>query len=407
MKRLKHIKIKPFGLGLLSVIFLLTNLSPSLAGEHLLSDDIVRQYAPVVYLHSADKFAPSSIEFFTEHSQISFDGDRYYYNQGFDDYHDPSNATVLWGQNPSSGTIPPYYAMVYPRGNDLTDVVYAMFYPYNQGKEGCKFLQGDYYIGGWEDIDDGVCALAGIAGYDKSYGNHVGDWESVTVRFSGDTPIYAYLSAHGDRPQYNWSDLEFDGDRPVVYSALGSHAIYKEAGTHSSNITDMPSTVDVAVCAAYTKEYTPCWEECTPVTGWPCWEVCEPIPIPNVCDNVRMNLREPTDRGTLWKPEGENIKVIHWHGRVNGADSDIARDYIGDEAWLNFTGHYGNAAEGDEQSGESELNSGPTGPMDESLFNKISGGEKDLSFLSSSEKNLWVGMTTGKIAVIIQQLLSE
>ncbi|MCP3942798.1 MAG: Vps62-related protein [Desulfobacteraceae bacterium] len=98
-----------------------------------------------------------------------------------------------------------------------------MFYPYNQGKQGCAFLQGDYGIDGWTDIDDGVCSLAEIAGYDKSYGNHVGDWESVTIRFLGNTPLYVYLSAHGDRPQYNWNQFEFDGTRPIVYSALGSH----------------------------------------------------------------------------------------------------------------------------------------------------------------------------------------
>lgn len=405
---LRNVKRRQFGTrALAGFLATMATASSSLAAENLLSDDIVRQYAPVVYLHSGEKFAPSSIEFFTGHSQISFDGERYNYNQEFDSYHDPSNAAVLWGQNPASGVVPPFYAMVYPRGDGITDVVYAMFYPYNQGKEGCKYLQGDYYAGGWSDIDDGVCSLASIAGYDKSYGNHVGDWESVTVRFSGNDPIFAYLSAHGDRPQHNWSELELDGSRPVVYSALGSHALYKEVGTHSTNITDMPKAVDIAVCAAYTKEYTPCWEECNPVGGWPCWEVCSPIPQPNVCDDIRMNLREPTDRGTLWKPEAHNIKVIHWHGRVDGAESPIARNYVAGEAWLNFTGRYGNAARGDDEGGEHELNSGPTGPMDESLFNKISGGQKDLSFLSPEAKNRWIGMTIEKVVLMIQQLLSE
>ncbi|MDE1462042.1 Vps62-related protein [Spartinivicinus poritis] len=386
---------------------LLTVSSLSYGETIFLSDDIVKQYAPVVYLHSDEKFQPSSLEWFTDSPQISFDGARYNYNQSFDgNYHNPSNATVLYGQKPgASDTPPPYYAIVYPRGNNTTDVVYAMFYPYNQGKKGCEFLQGDYKFNGWEDLSGSTaCKLASVANYNKSYGNHVGDWESVTVRFNGNTPIAAYLSAHGDRPKHNWNELEFDGQRPIVYSALGSHALYKNQGYHTSNITDMPTTVDVAMCAAFPKTYSSCKEVCIPVVG--CHDVCSP-PIPDVCTNVRMNLREPTNRGTQWKPSANDIQVIHWHGRVAGADSPLTRNYVDKESWLNFTGHYGNAAQGDEQGGESELNSGPTGPLDESLFNKISGGAKDLSFLTPNEKSQWVGLTTEVIAHIITQTLSD
>lgn len=388
---------------------LLTAASSSQATTTFLTDDIIKQYAPVVYLHSEEKFAPSSLEWFTESNQISFDGQRYYYNQPFDGgYENPENATVLYGQKPGlSGVIPPYYAIVYPRGNNLTDVVYAMFYPYNQGKQGCRYLQGHYEIAGWRDIPSNVCTLASLAGYDKSYGNHVGDWESVTIRFQGNEPIAAYLSAHGDRPKHNWHDLEFDGQRPVVYSAKGSHALYKNVGEFSSNKTSMPTTVKAAVCAAYSKSYKPCWEECDPVVGEVCWEVCSPVSVPDPCTDVRMNLREPTNRGVQWKPTANDIKVIHWHGRVSGADSAIARNYVGDESWLNFTGRYGNAEQGDEEGGEYELNSGPSGPLDESLFNKIEGGEKDLSFLNPSEKRQWVGLTREIIAHIILQALSE
>lgn len=119
--------------------------------------------------------------------------------------------------------------MIVPKpniGDDITDVFYWMFYPYNRGKRVCI---SPIYINGncW--------------GKYSTFGHHVGDWEHVTVRFKSDQPIKIYLSQHNFGASYDWADnnLEYVSDssntaatHPVVYSARGSHGLYNNAAEH-------------------------------------------------------------------------------------------------------------------------------------------------------------------------------
>jgi Vacuolar protein sorting-associated protein 62 len=62
---------------------------------------------------------------------------------------------------------------------------------------------------------------------------HESDWEQVTVRLDSDkNPVDVFFSAHEGGHHHAWEDIETDGDHPVVYPALGSHANYFEAGEH-------------------------------------------------------------------------------------------------------------------------------------------------------------------------------
>lgn len=81
------------------------------------------------------------------------------------------------------------------------------------------------------------------------FGNHVGDWEHSMVRFENGVPRAMFLSEHEGGQAYAWSALEkkrmnitldVDGetvietvDRPVIYSAVGSHAMYAFPGPHA------------------------------------------------------------------------------------------------------------------------------------------------------------------------------
>lgn len=72
---------------------------------------------------------------------------------------------------------------------------------------------------------------------------HEGDWENITLKLNGDSTQIemAYLSAHG---QGNWlppSALRMKGRRPLIYSALNSHALY-------------PSDIDFAADATIAKD---------------------------------------------------------------------------------------------------------------------------------------------------------
>jgi len=67
---------------------------------------------------------------------------------------------------------------------------------------------------------------------------HESDWEQITVHLDEDkNPVEALYSAHAGGNARAWSKLRHDGDHPVVYPALGSHANYFAPGNYRVEIT--------------------------------------------------------------------------------------------------------------------------------------------------------------------------
>lgn len=83
------------------------------------------------------------------------------------------------------------------------------------------------------------------------FGNHVGDWEHCMVRFEYGVPRAMFFSEHEGGQAYAWGALEKKRvnytrtaeddnqppvteliERPVIYSAVGSHAMYAFPGPH-------------------------------------------------------------------------------------------------------------------------------------------------------------------------------
>ncbi|KAF5864414.1 Vacuolar protein sorting-associated protein 62 [Aspergillus alliaceus] len=64
------------------------------------------------------------------------------------------------------------------------------------------------------------------------FGNHVGDWEHCLVRFHYGKPKALFFSAHSAGEAYSYEAVEKIGDRPVIYSAMGTHAMYATPGIH-------------------------------------------------------------------------------------------------------------------------------------------------------------------------------
>ncbi|KAL0932545.1 vacuolar protein sorting-associated protein TDA6-like protein 2 [Colletotrichum truncatum] len=64
------------------------------------------------------------------------------------------------------------------------------------------------------------------------FGNHVGDWEYCMVRFEQGAPRGIFMSEHAGGQAYSYSAVEKRNARPVLYSAVGSHAIYPNPGDH-------------------------------------------------------------------------------------------------------------------------------------------------------------------------------
>lgn len=129
------------------------------------------------------------------------------------------------------------YAFAIEKEGKYLDLSYFVFTPYNKAKR--------------------------ILGID--FGNHIGDWEHITVRLMPYTengkafyrPTVVDYSYHSFRSYESWDELEIvDGTHPVAYTAWGSHGMWKNAGTH------------VYVNAVVLK----LTDECSQGTAWDLWK---------------------------------------------------------------------------------------------------------------------------------------
>ena len=74
------------------------------------------------------------------------------------------------------------------------------------------------------------------------FGNHVGDWEHTMVRFIDGVPDTVYYSEHSSGAAYKYSAVEKIGDRPVSYTATGTHANYAVCASICLNGRDTVSS---------------------------------------------------------------------------------------------------------------------------------------------------------------------
>ncbi len=105
----------------------------------------------------------------------------------------------------------PVVLVMVDKGSGILDVFWFFFYSYNLGQ-----------------------TVAHIR-----FGNHIGDWEHCMMRFEHGLPRAMFLSEHAGGKAYAWQSLEKrvvkkgKPARPVIYSAVGSHAMYATPGNHA------------------------------------------------------------------------------------------------------------------------------------------------------------------------------
>lgn len=134
----------------------------------------------------------------------------------------------------------PAVLIVVDKGSGIVDAFWFFFYSYNLGQQ-----------------------VLGIR-----FGNHVGDWEHTMIRFEHGVPRGVFFSEHEGGQAYAFEAVEKRGDRPVIYSAVGSHAMYALPGAHAyvlpfsllRDLTDKgpvwdPALNNYAYFYDYTKEY--------------------------------------------------------------------------------------------------------------------------------------------------------
>lgn len=104
----------------------------------------------------------------------------------------------------------PAVLVVVPKDHGIVDAFWFYFYSYNLGNTVLNVR----------------------------FGNHVGDWEHSVVRFRNGTPDTMFLSEHNFGEAYAYHAMEkYPGpsnatQRPVIYSATGTHAMYATPGLH-------------------------------------------------------------------------------------------------------------------------------------------------------------------------------
>jgi len=312
---------------------------------------MIQSWAPLIWLHSGEQFLPSSVDFFLEHVNLQNRKGRILdlfpksdrlpagspsaslHLQTRHKLHCSSclGPSLFYGQRVANGGVP-VYAVVrdYQDAWNTIDVVYHTFYPYNRGKQVCVGI---------------LTAKDKCLGNVESFGNHVGDWEHVQLRFQNGKPHILYLSVHNFGAYYSWDEstgrfqltkgetpkqkaarrgrktnrkfvrqlepnfpdlLHLSGTHPVMFSANGSHGLWATPGKHT--FSSFPRLADF------------------------------------------------TDAGIAWNT-WENLVIIPWN--------DTPFPYVGELGWLNFRGRWGNTKNGcdlEPISGECRMNNGPFYP---------------------------------------------
>ncbi|XP_017774699.1 PREDICTED: uncharacterized protein LOC108561302 [Nicrophorus vespilloides] len=252
-------------------------------------DELVRRWAPKIYLAPNEIFFPLSIEEFLEHV---YPGDDYA-RPVTDDWSTENNhlpqgksskslflhtrkdietlrnqSSFLNGRDPSKHPVPLYVIVTncdlssrtfFGYSNDIsTDtnitepdlhfhVTYWLFYPYNEGKEVC-------YMGKIPaPIIFNTCF-----GRRKLYGDHVGDFEHLSLYFRGKPyPDEIFLSVHDSGVYYKYNPVKkkfkykhqvtrkgivqrpkfpptvrTSRGHPILFSAKGSHGLWSSPGDH-------------------------------------------------------------------------------------------------------------------------------------------------------------------------------
>lgn len=190
---------------------------------------ILQVYSPVMSLHPDEEFFPSSVEWFFSNGALLYKKGQEskpvsISPNGANLPQDPNIDGAYWVDLPADSTNKERvkkgdlksaisYVHVKPMlGGTFTDIAMWVFYPFN-GPSRAKVEFINVKLG--------------------KIGEHVGDWEHVTLRvsnFNGELK-HVYFSQHSKGVWFDSSQLEFQsGNKPLYYSSLHGHASYPHGG---------------------------------------------------------------------------------------------------------------------------------------------------------------------------------
>ncbi|PON39931.1 Vacuolar protein sorting-associated protein [Parasponia andersonii] len=188
-------------------------------------------YSPLVYLHPDEKYLPSSVNWYFANGALLYkNGDESQpigiEPNGSNLPQGGANDGSFWLDLPvdknakervKKGDLSSAQVYLHAKpmlGSTFTDLAMWIFYPFNgPARAKVEFLN---------------ISLGKI-------GEHIGDWEHLTLRvsnFTGELWIL-YFSEHSKGKWVEASELEFSGDgsdKPVAYASLNGHAFYEKPG---------------------------------------------------------------------------------------------------------------------------------------------------------------------------------
>jgi len=200
---------------------------------------LLTMFAPQIWLAEGEPHMPSSVEWNSAHVEryLPADDARYMLRTK-EPLAVPSTKLPYFAGNFASARV---YSFAIPKTYNNLDLCYYTFYPYNLGKDVLN----------------------------TNFGDHVGDWEHVTVRLATFTfqgrsyvkPTLVHFPAHSFGTGYSWSEVpKVHSTHPVAYAARGSHGCWKDAGRHVYQ--KIPILGDLV-------------DECSEGMAWETWTVLE------------------------------------------------------------------------------------------------------------------------------------
>lgn len=199
---------------------------------------LAQAYSPFFYLHPKEKYQPASTKWYFTNGALLYKKGEESKPVAIDPTgsnlpQDENNDGAYWIDLPSDkdnrervkmGDFKSCQAYIHVKpmfGGTFTDLAMWVFYPFN-GPGTAKFGPIDIPLG--------------------KIGEHVGDWEHVTLRvsnFNGELKR-VYFSQHSNGQWVDATEVEFqNGNKPVVYSSLNGHALYPKAGLVLQGVSEI------------------------------------------------------------------------------------------------------------------------------------------------------------------------
>jgi hypothetical protein len=223
-----------------AVVIAVPALVPTAAAEEHGREAVWQRYAPLVYLHPDDPIRPMAASAFLAGSRF-----RWSHDGGCGDH-----------QLAAAGGVDPVALGSGGYLHQESDVICRHTGKQWSSREFTRPRQDGGPSGGegfFLDLDNALRPGEGTGApvyYDYSPGayvtfwffygfndaptqfaDHEGDWERISIRLdAGDRPTAVAYFQHSGHCVLPWGDAPHDGDRPVGYSAIGSHATYSTVG---------------------------------------------------------------------------------------------------------------------------------------------------------------------------------